>query len=359
MPLLSAKTRRRATRPTTVTKTNRRRRLEREVDAPAVAPRVAARAASSTGGRGKGRLRRLGRFAVRIAVMGTLAWGLLVGVREGYDYATTSPRFEVRALTYEPTPHVDDDELRRLMALEPGTNILSLDLDAIAQRVAAHPWVERASVVRVLPDALHVEVTEHEPIAVLLAGEFYLLDEQGAPFKTLEPGERGQLPVVTGIDRAMLLTGAPEGKARIARALEALGEYATKRRPRLSEVHVGGAGAVTLYTAELGTQLQLGRGDIARGLLRYDALRAALADEAEKLAIVHLDATQGADRPDRVVASFFPAKDAPSLVEAAAQEAADQAEAFAAREQAEAERAAGISAAAPKGPKTSKLPRYH
>jgi cell division protein FtsQ len=322
-------------------------------------PRVAISPSAASGGRGRGRLRRLGRFAVRLAVMGTLAWGLLVGVREGYDYATTSPRFEVRALTYDPTPHVSDDELRRLMALEPGTNILSLDLEAIAQRIAAHPWVERASVVRVLPDALHVEVTEHEPIAVLLAGDFYLLDDGGTPFKPLEAGERGELPVVTGIDRTMLLTSSPEGEARIARALEAMALYDEKRRPRLSEIHVGDAGAVTLYTAELGTQLQLGRGDLARGLQRYDALRAALADEAEKLAIVHLDATPGESRSDRVVASFFPAKDAPSLVEDAAEKVEAQAEAFAAKEQAEAERAQGVGTAAPQASKQSKLPRYH
>lgn len=359
MPLLRPKPRRRATRPTTAPKSNHRRRPQREAHGPVAQPRVAISPAGSDAGQRGGRLRRLGRFTVRLAVMGTLAWGLLVGVREGYDYATTSPRFEVRALTYQPTSHVSDDELRRLMALEPGTNILSLDLDAIARRIAAHPWVERASVVRVLPDTLHIEVTEHDPVAVLLAGDFYLLDGDGTPFKALEAGERGELPVVTGVDRAMVLTGSPEGEARIARALEAMTLYAAKRRPRLSEIHVGEAGAVTLYTAELGTSLQLGRGDIARGLHRYDALRAALADEAEKLAIVHLDATAGTDRPDRVVASFFPAKDAPSLVEDAAREVEAQAEAFAAKEQAEAERAAGVSAAAPAGAKKSKLPRYH
>lgn len=323
------------------------------------APRVAiSHAESPRRPAGGGRVRRIARFGVRLAVMGTLAWGLLVGVREGYDYATTSPRFEVRALTYEPTAHVDDDELRRLMALEPGTNILSLDLDAIAGRIAAHPWVERASVVRVLPDALHVEVTEHVPAAVLLAGEFFLLDTKGTAFKPLDRGERGLLPVVSGIDRAMLLARPAEAEARIARALEALERYVQKRRPRLSEIHVGDAGAVTLYTAELGTQLQLGRGDLGPALARYDALRAALADEADKLAVVHLDGTGGPDRPDRVVASFFPAGGVPSLVEDAAERVEARAEAFAAEQEAQAERAAGADAKKSK-PKKSRLPRYH
>jgi cell division protein FtsQ len=291
--------------------------------------------------------------------MSTVAWGLLVGVQEGYDYATTSPRFEVRGLTYAPTAHVDDDELRRRMALSPGTNILSLDLDAVAARIAAHPWVKRASVVRVLPDTLHVEVVEYEPVAVLLAGDFFMLDADAAPFKPLEAGERGELPVVTGIDRARMLAQPEHSRARLRRALAALGAYRAKRRPRLSEIAIEDTGELTLYTAELGTQLRLGRGDFEHGLARYDALRAALADDANKLAVVHLDATQGADRPDRVVASFFTAGEAPSLVEDAVEKAAERAQAF---ERAQAESAEADAKAKGHGGKNkknkSKLPSY-
>ena len=31
-------------------------------------------------------------LGLRLGIAGSLAWGLLVGVREGYAYATTSPR---------------------------------------------------------------------------------------------------------------------------------------------------------------------------------------------------------------------------------------------------------------------------
>ena len=291
--------------------------------------------------------------------MSTVAWGLMVGVREGYEYATTSPRFEVRGLQYTPTAHVDDDEVRRLMALPPGTNILSLDLDDIAGRIAAHPWVERASVVRVLPDTLDVTVEEYTPVAVLLADEFFLVDAAGTPFKPLEPGDRGQLPVITGFDRAGMLARPKQSRQRLGRALSALTAYVAKRRPRLSEIAVGEAGELTLYTAELGTQLRIGRGDIDHALSRYDALRAALAEEVEKLAVVHLDATVGEDRPDRVVASFLPAKEAPSLVEDAQLRAQERAQAFEAAQTArdEAENAAGKGRSRKK--KKSKLPRYH
>src|SRR5690606_22160398 len=86
-------------------------------------------------GRAGGRWRRVARWTARVAVAAGLAYAVLLGVQEAYEYATSSPRFEVRGLRYQPTAHVDDLRLRELMALPPGTNILSLDLREIAERI--------------------------------------------------------------------------------------------------------------------------------------------------------------------------------------------------------------------------------
>jgi cell division protein FtsQ len=264
-----------------------------------------------------------------VSVVGSLAWAALVGAREAHDYATTSPRFEVRSLIYEPTPHVSDERLRRLMALEPGTNILALDLDELAARIVRAPWVARAEVVRELPDTIIVRVEEHQPMAALLAGDFFLLDRDGKPFKRLERNERQQLPIVTGVDFRMLTQDPDESAARIGRALDVITAYQAKRRPRLSEVHVGQAGDITLYTAELGTELRLGRGQAEPRLDRLDALRAALGEDADALAVVHLDATIGAAGKDRVVASFFadneiePVEQSPDAAASGAKEEAE------------------------------------
>ncbi|MCX4242131.1 cell division protein FtsQ/DivIB [Paraliomyxa miuraensis] len=309
--------------------------------------------------------RRALHLGLRLGIAGSVAWGLLVGVREGYAYATTSPRFEVRGLIYEPTPHVDDARLRELLALPPGTNILSLELTELAARVAEDPWVAKASVVRVLPDSLEVTVEEHEPQAVLLlAGRLLLVDAEGTAFKELQTGERGRLPVLTGFDDPQLLERSEDLQPRVLRGLHVLLAYRAKLRPRLSEVHVGDFGEVTLYTAEMGTQLRMGRGEVEPALARYDALRAALGEEAEKLALVHLDAERAPGRPDRIVASFFPAKQAPSLLAEAEARAAEKA-AEAAREAEEAAQAKGKGKSKGKGKTNTKgtgaggrLPRY-
>ncbi len=266
-------------------------------------------------------VRTCGRWGLRLGVAAGLSYGVLVGASQAYDYATTSPRFEARALVFEPTPHVSDAELRALMGITPGTNILSLEVDGLAEKVTEHPWVRRASVTRELPDTLIVELEEHTPRAVVLAGEFFLVGDDAVPFKPLAVGERGTLPIITGVEAASMFTHPDRAQKVVKQALAILDEYGAKQRPRLSEVHIDQTGAATLYTADLGSQLRLGRTNVEAALARYDALRAALGEESDKLAVAHLDASSALHGTDRVVASFFPTKDVPEFVEDATVEA--------------------------------------
>jgi cell division protein FtsQ len=201
------------------------------------------------------------------------------------------------------------DRLQALLGLEPGTNILAVDTDALQAKIAAEPWVKHASVQRSLPDTLIVQVEEHEAAAALLSGYFYLIDRDGVPFKRLEEGERGELPVITGVDREQLVAGDTRAQTAIRRGLAALTAYQQAPRPRLSEVHVDEGGAVSLFTAKTGAALRLGRGSVEPRLARYDALRAALGERAERLAVVHLDLDAAPGAPERVVASFLDPSD--------------------------------------------------
>ena len=263
------------------------------------------------------RARRFLGAGMRLGVAFALAWGLLLGAQQGYQYVTTSARFEARTVVFEQTPHLPAERLTELMGLAPGTNILAVDVDAVRRKIEADPWVASATVSRQLPDTLHVAVREHTPAAVLHSGHFYLLDGAGVPFKRVEPGERGTLPIVTGVDREKLVAGDPAAAQVIQRALSVLATYNDKARPRLGEIHIGEGGEALLYTEKTGTLLRLGRGPVEDRLARFDALRAALGDRADKLSVVHLDTAPGPDRPARVIASFVDQASRPDLAEAA------------------------------------------
>ncbi len=231
-----------------------------------------------------------GRFPwLRVVVSVGLAWGAVELAASAHAFATSDPRFEARRLSFRPTSHVDAGTLRALLGIDHGRNLLSVDLDALARKVAEHPWVARATVVRKLPDTLVVTVEEYEPVALLAAGDLYLVDRSGSPFKTREPGEGTALPVITGLDLADVTNRAdpPEG---LVRALDAVERYGRRPRPPLGEVHVDERGGLTLYTATHGVQIVIGREDLDAALARFDALWAALGPKADRLARVALDA---------------------------------------------------------------------
>lgn len=304
---------------TTVARPNRRQGAPRNVRVAAPVQRVRRRLALLTWLRALPRLqlgpraRRLIGAGMRLGVAFVLAWGVLLAAQQGYQYVTTSAHFEAKAVVFEPTTHVSPERLHELMGLGEGTNILAVDVDAMRRQIEADPWVASATVQRELPDTLRVAVVEHEPAAVLHAGLFYLLSRDGVPFKRVESGERGTLPVITGVAREQLIAGAPSATATVRRALEVLTAYQAKTRPRLGEIHIGDGGEAVLYSEKSGTMLRLGRGPISDKLERYDALRAALGARADKLSVVHLDAA-GPDGGQRVVASFVDDGDAAAVL---------------------------------------------
>jgi cell division protein FtsQ len=96
------------------------------------------------------------------------------------------PAFDLRALVVEsvdderPLQHVNRILLRAGGVAQLQGNFFTVDLDAVRASFEAVPWVRRAQVRRVWPNALKVRVEEHEPIAVWSDGR--LVNRQGELF---------------------------------------------------------------------------------------------------------------------------------------------------------------------------------
>ncbi len=80
-----------------------------------------------------------------------------------------------------------------------GVNLLTVDLNAVTDKLRRHPWVRAAVVYRRLPGQMIIEVDERTPRAILAAGKLYYLDEQGEVFTRLFPGDGVDYTVFTGI----------------------------------------------------------------------------------------------------------------------------------------------------------------
>ena len=132
-------------------------------------------------------------------------------------------------------------------------NVVSLDLDRARAAFEAVPWVRQATLRRVWPDRLAVQLVEHRPVALWLAedGSERLVNDQGEVFEAnLGDVEDEALPQFTGPD------GSAASMLSLYRRLAPL--FAAQGLP-LQTLRLSGRGSWSLQ-ADTGARVQLGRG---------------------------------------------------------------------------------------------------
>jgi cell division protein FtsQ len=93
--------------------------------------------------------------------------------------------------------------LLRALAVNRGMPILAVDLEAARVRIQALPWVRHASVRRVLPDTVVVEIVERRPLALWQhEKKFALIDEEGQVILRNDVSAFSHLMIVVGEDAA-------------------------------------------------------------------------------------------------------------------------------------------------------------
>ena len=139
--------------------------------------------------------------------------------------------FQLKSVVAFGASQTEAETLRSALAVQPGSQLLDLDLQTLRHRVEALPWVRVASVERALPDRLIVRIVERRPAALLQQnGELALIDDTGVPIPDTPLQPFIDLPTVTGSGAAIaapalldLLQEAPGLAARVTAATR-LGE---------------------------------------------------------------------------------------------------------------------------------------
>ncbi len=119
-----------------------------------------------------------------------------------HDFFMQSSWFRIRQVTVSGHDMATRQSICSLAGLEKTDTVFSINRGHIQKRIASHPWIESASVSRVLPNRLSISVTEHQPLAVVqVAGDVKLIiNRKGRPFTELMPedGLAGTLPEIKG-----------------------------------------------------------------------------------------------------------------------------------------------------------------
>ncbi len=98
---------------------------------------------------------------------------------------------------------VSRESVLQLFAHDRNRSVLRIPLDARRSQLEQLPWVESASLQRILPNRIRVELTERTPIAFLRNGnELALIDAHGVILNRPE-SEDLHFPIVTGLPDSM------------------------------------------------------------------------------------------------------------------------------------------------------------
>lgn len=198
---------------------------------------------------------------LRLVLLAGLGVGIGFGAWWVAVYLHTSAALAVRCIEVNGNSRSRLQDLLRAADLHQGRNIFSIDLERARRRLEEQPWVRRAQVRRAVPDRLVVEISEHRPAALVNLEGLYLVSPQAEVFKRLQPGERLDLPVITGIDRAALRDEPTRARRQLQEALRLIAAVrgtACLQGRELAEVHLDELMGVSLVLDPGALSVRLG-----------------------------------------------------------------------------------------------------
>jgi cell division protein FtsQ len=145
-------------------------------------------------------------FYRRVLVLGAVAIGFFTVAGVASEFLLYSPKVALlKPDQIELTGNriVSREAVLQQFARDRNRSVIRIPLDARRSALEELPWVESASVQRILPNHIRVEITERTPIAFLRNGtELALIDSHGVILDRPR-GENFQFPIVTGLSENM------------------------------------------------------------------------------------------------------------------------------------------------------------
>jgi len=178
--------------------------------------------------------------------------------------------------------YIDHDAVQLVIKPYLHESFLGIDLDGLHGDLLAMPWVADASVRRVWPDKLVIDLDEQLPIARW--GDQALLNNEGKAFAPQDISRFAQLPQLDGPERA---------KRRVMRHYQ---QFSSLLRPQgmvVSKLELRDRGSWFL-TTEDGMEVLLGRDNLVEKMQRFMTIeQMLLQDRRELIARVDLRYSNG------------------------------------------------------------------
>ena len=172
----------------------------------------------------------------------------------GHDWITQTERLGIRTITITGCERLTPAIVKHQAGLAEARNILTVNLTTARKRLLAHPWIAEAQVTRDIPDRLRIHIREQTSLAVLDLGRRFLMNDEGAVFKEVAPGETPEVPVVSGLSYTDLGMDAEAPTPVMRAVLQLLKPRQRSNRldlvDRIREIHADPALGLTIFMAD-------------------------------------------------------------------------------------------------------------
>jgi len=187
---------------------------------------------------------------------------------------------------------ISTEQLRRWSGVKAGDNLLALDLGGVKRNLELVPMIASASVERILPGTLRIQVTERVPVAQVLVPRpragggidllVYDIDADGCVMLPLDPRQRAspaspgddQLPVISGINVCELQPGRKVESIQARAALHLITAFQSSPMAALVELKRIDVSQpeVLVATTGQGSEITFGLDDFDRQLPRWQSI---------------------------------------------------------------------------------------
>ncbi|MEM8798284.1 MAG: cell division protein FtsQ/DivIB [Pseudomonadota bacterium] len=169
-------------------------------------------------------------FIAAFAIYGMVLNG---SVNKVANDVTASVGFAVESVAISGHRQLSERELLDILGLEPGLSLLTFDVASAHRTLLREPWIKSASVRKVYPKKLMIEVAEREPFAIWQRGHIVsVIDRTGLVLDHYDETQHSNLPILVGHGAQKngaaflaLLRAHPELNARVRASL-----YRSERR---------------------------------------------------------------------------------------------------------------------------------
>jgi cell division protein FtsQ len=211
---------------------------------------------------------------------------------QGAALIAAAPSLQIGHVTVRGQGRLSTGEVLALIDGLRGQNILAADLEPWQQKLLSSPWVESATIRRVLPSTVEIVLTERRPMGIGRIGTaMYLLDPRGVIIDEYGPVYADlDLPIIDG------LTASPQDGGSIVDVARA--EFAARviaalsARPELqqlvSQLDVSNLHDAVVLLAGDPALLRLGDTDFVNRLQQYVDLAPALRERVSAVDYVDL-----------------------------------------------------------------------